>query len=34
MASDKLILGRLGAPRGIKGDLRLQSYSGEFGPLE
>jgi 16S rRNA processing protein RimM len=34
MASDKLILGRLGAPRGIKGDLRLQSYSGEFGHLE
>lgn len=30
MPSDKLILGRLGAPRGIKGDLRLQSYSGEF----
>ncbi len=30
MSADKLILGRLGAPRGIKGDLRLQSFSGEF----
>jgi 16S rRNA processing protein RimM len=30
MPTDAFILGRLGAPRGIKGDLKIQSYSGEF----
>jgi 16S rRNA processing protein RimM len=25
----KVVVGRLGAPRGISGDLRVQSYSGE-----
>lgn len=30
MAQDGFVLGKLGAPRGIKGDLRIQSYSGEY----
>jgi len=32
--SDKdaiLAIGRLGAPKGLRGDLKVQSYSGEFG---
>lgn len=29
-AEGKLAAGRLGAPRGVRGDLRIQSYSGEF----
>jgi 16S rRNA processing protein RimM len=33
MSEKTYLLGKLGAPRGIKGDLRLQSYSGEFGHL-
>jgi 16S rRNA processing protein RimM len=31
---DKLAIGRLCAPRGVRGDLRVQSYSGEFEHLE
>jgi 16S rRNA processing protein RimM len=34
MPADSFILGRLGAPRGIKGDLRLQSYSGEYEHIQ
>ncbi len=30
---DKLAVARLGAPRGVRGDLRVQSYSGEFEHL-
>ena len=33
MASEKFVLGKIGAPRGLKGDLRVQSYSGEFGHI-
>ena len=33
MAADKFVLGKIGAPRGLKGDLRVQSYSGEFGHI-
>jgi 16S rRNA processing protein RimM len=27
---DFLTIGRLGAPKGVRGDLKLQSYSGEY----
>jgi len=30
----KLAIGHLGAPRGVKGDLRVQSYSGETEHLK
>lgn len=30
MDSDFLVIGRLGAPKGVRGDLKIQSYSGEF----
>ena len=30
MDKDFLTIGRLGAPKGIRGDLKLQSYSGEY----
>jgi 16S rRNA processing protein RimM len=33
MPLDHFILGKLGAPRGLKGDLKLQSYSGEFAHI-
>ena len=33
MAAEKFVLGKIGAPRGLKGDLRVQSYSGEFGHI-
>jgi 16S rRNA processing protein RimM len=33
MATDTFVLGKIGAPRGIKGDLRVKSYSGEFGHI-
>lgn len=33
MANDSFLLGKIGAPRGIKGDLRIQSYSGEYGHI-
>lgn len=33
MSIDTFFLGKIGAPRGIKGDLRLTSYSGEFEHL-
>ena len=29
MTSDLLSIGRLGAPKGVRGDLKVQSYSGE-----
>jgi 16S rRNA processing protein RimM len=34
MATDTFVLGKIGAPRGIKGDLRVKSYSGEFGHIQ
>lgn len=33
MANDSFLLGKIGAPRGIRGDLRIQSYSGEYGHI-
>ena len=33
MANDGFVIGKIGAPRGIKGDLRIQSYSGEYGHI-
>lgn len=30
MDKDFLAIGRLGAPKGVRGDLKIQSYSGEF----
>jgi len=30
----KLAIGHLGAPRGVRGDLRVQSYSGETEHLK
>lgn len=29
MGSDQLAIGRLGAPKGVRGDLKVHSYSGE-----
>ncbi len=28
--SDRIAIGRLGAPKGVHGDLKIHSYSGEF----
>lgn len=33
MPLDRFVLGKIGAPRGIKGDLKLQSYSGEYAHI-
>jgi 16S rRNA processing protein RimM len=29
-AGDRIAIGRLGAPKGVKGDIKIHSYSGEF----
>ncbi|MBL8968163.1 MAG: 16S rRNA processing protein RimM [Spirochaetaceae bacterium] len=31
---DKLAIARLGAPKGVRGDLRVQSYSGEVAHIK
>lgn len=33
MPQEKLAIGRIGSPHGVHGDLRVTSYSGEFGHL-
>lgn len=32
-SGDKLVVGRIGAPRGLRGDLKVHSYSGDFDHL-